>query len=122
MRVTSRSRGSDLRRKRGLIPVIVPRPPPRLAWVAGPLRRHGRGEFTPLRPLGSGSTEQTGYAHDMAALGWLTPRKRSATARSVLAGEASAEAARKSSQEAPETPQAAAEEPQFPVIGDAKAA
>ncbi|MCZ9343025.1 HAD-IB family hydrolase, partial [Streptomyces sp. TRM76130] len=32
----------------------------------------------------------------MAALGWLTPRRRSATARSVLAGEASAEAARKS--------------------------
>ncbi|UQX01639.1 HAD-IB family hydrolase [Streptomyces sp. RerS4] len=31
----------------------------------------------------------------MAALGWLTPRRRSATARSVLAGEASAEAARK---------------------------
>ena len=45
------------------------------------------------------ATEQTGYAHDMAALGWLTPRRRSATARSVLAGEASAEAARKSSQE-----------------------
>ncbi|MFG2620383.1 HAD-IB family hydrolase [Streptomyces sp. NPDC048507] len=38
----------------------------------------------------------------MAALGWLTPRRRSATARSVLAGEASAEAARKSAQaEAP---------------------
>ena len=32
----------------------------------------------------------------MAALGWLTPRRRPATARSVLAGEASAEAARKS--------------------------
>ncbi|MFE7428477.1 HAD family hydrolase, partial [Streptomyces sp. NPDC057545] len=32
----------------------------------------------------------------MAALGWLTPRRRPATARSVLAGEAAAEAARKS--------------------------
>ncbi|MFE7134379.1 HAD family hydrolase [Streptomyces sp. NPDC057638] len=34
----------------------------------------------------------------MAALGWLTPRRRTATARSVLAGEAAAEAARKTSQ------------------------
>jgi len=61
----------------------------------------------------------------MAALGWLTPRRRSATARSVLAGEASAEAARKSSQEAEEArPQAplTPEEPQFPVVGDDKAA
>ncbi|MGW0885503.1 HAD family hydrolase [Streptomyces sp. NPDC002671] len=59
----------------------------------------------------------------MAALGWLTPRRRSATARSVLAGEASAEAARKSSQEAQEAPEAAEEkEPEFPVIGDDKAA
>lgn len=54
----------------------------------------------------------------MAALGWLTPRRRSATARSVLAGEASAEAARKSSQEASGT----TEEPQFPVHGDDQAA
>ncbi len=57
----------------------------------------------------------------MAALGWLTPRRRSATARSVLAGEASAEAARKSSQDT-----AAAgrlrPEPDFPVLGDDKAA
>ncbi|MGW0825587.1 HAD family hydrolase [Streptomyces sp. NPDC002845] len=66
----------------------------------------------------------------MAALGWLTPRRRSATARSVLAGEASAEAARKSSQEleelAPDTGAAEAEEsvaePEFPVLGDDKAA
>ncbi|KIE27356.1 hydrolase [Streptomyces sp. MUSC 125] len=60
----------------------------------------------------------------MAALGWLTPRRRSATARSVLAGEASAEAARKSSQEAEEAQEAqlAEEEPEFPVIGDVKAA
>ncbi|ARP70793.1 hydrolase [Streptomyces pluripotens] len=63
----------------------------------------------------------------MAALGWLTPRRRSATARSVLAGEASAEAARKSSQEAQEAEEAqeaqlAEEEPEFPVIGDVKAA
>ncbi|MEU0052962.1 HAD-IB family hydrolase [Streptomyces sp. NPDC006184] len=58
----------------------------------------------------------------MAALGWLTSRRRSATARSVLAGEASAEAARKSTQEAQGTPRAAPEEPVFPVIGDDKAA
>ncbi|MEU9988868.1 HAD-IB family hydrolase [Streptomyces sp. NPDC048045] len=58
----------------------------------------------------------------MAALGWLTPRRRSATARSVLAGEASAEAARKSSQEAQETPEVAEQEPQFPVVGDDLAA
>ncbi|MER5824065.1 HAD-IB family hydrolase [Streptomyces mirabilis] len=65
----------------------------------------------------------------MAALGWLTPRRRSATARSVLAGEASAEAARKSSQELEElahdaAPDAAApdREPEFPVLGDEKAA
>ncbi|MFF0476647.1 HAD family hydrolase [Streptomyces sp. NPDC004284] len=64
----------------------------------------------------------------MAALGWLTPRRRSATARSVLAGEAAAEAARKSSlQLEQEREEAAAEEvapaePEFPVPGDAKAA
>ncbi|MGI5450338.1 HAD-IB family hydrolase [Streptomyces sp. CA-243310] len=83
----------------------------------------------------------------MAALGWLTPRRRSATARSVLAGEASAEAARKTAQaeappfdetpdptpdapdatrsiaeaEAAEVPQAPAE-PEFPVPGDDLAA
>ncbi|MFI9203799.1 HAD family hydrolase [Streptomyces sp. NPDC053048] len=64
----------------------------------------------------------------MAALGWITHRRRSATARSVLAGEAAAEAARKSAQEneealaegqatAPEVP-----EPEFPVSGDERAA
>ena len=63
----------------------------------------------------------------MAALGWLTPRRRSATARSVLAGEASAEAARKSSQELEELTPAPelsgdAEEPAFPVLGDVRAA
>ncbi|MFF5030394.1 HAD family hydrolase [Streptomyces collinus] len=64
----------------------------------------------------------------MAALGWLTPRRRSATARSVLAGEASAEAARKSSQEAQEAQETAQvqrtadREPEFPVLGDDKAA
>ena len=57
----------------------------------------------------------------MAALGWLTPRRRSATARSVLAGEAAAEAARKSSQEVEET-SAPGGEPVFPVLGDDKAA
>lgn len=62
----------------------------------------------------------------MAALGWLTPRRRSATARSVLAGEASAEAARKTSQEQEELAHEAAPdapaEPDFPVLGDDKAA
>ncbi|UUU24142.1 HAD family hydrolase [Streptomyces sp. DSM 40750] len=60
----------------------------------------------------------------MAALGWLTPRRRSATARSVLAGEASAEAARKSSQELEDVSPApdAVQEPEFPVLGDDKAA
>ena len=65
----------------------------------------------------------------MAALGWLTPRRRSATARSVLAGEAAAEAARKSSQQfealdALETRErtAPAAVPEFPVAGDVRAA
>ncbi|MEE1820053.1 HAD-IB family hydrolase [Streptomyces sp. SP18ES09] len=64
----------------------------------------------------------------MAALGWLTPRRRSATARSVLAGEAAAEAARKSSlqleQEREESAAAETEptEPEFPVVGDVRAA
>ncbi|MFJ2722346.1 HAD family phosphatase [Streptomyces sp. 6-11-2] len=57
----------------------------------------------------------------MAALGWLTSRRRSATARSVLAGEASAEAARKSSQEAG-VPPAPREASEFPVHGDERAA
>ncbi|MGX8906882.1 HAD family hydrolase [Streptomyces netropsis] len=68
----------------------------------------------------------------MAALGWITPRRRSATARSVLAGEAAAEAARKSAQENAEETAAQAEqrppvpekptEPEFPVAGDVRAA
>ncbi|MFF0204223.1 HAD family hydrolase [Streptomyces sp. NPDC005017] len=58
----------------------------------------------------------------MAALGWLTSRKRSATARSVLAGEASAEAARKSVPEAQVEEKASPEEPAFPVLGDDRAA
>ncbi|WP_210594375.1 HAD family phosphatase [Streptomyces sp. GESEQ-35] len=60
----------------------------------------------------------------MAALGWLTPRRRSATARSVLAGEASAEAARKTTQEQEPPPSAEKDqgEPEFPVLGDDKAA
>ncbi|MEW1859440.1 HAD-IB family hydrolase [Streptomyces sp. NBC_00669] len=57
----------------------------------------------------------------MAALKWLTPRKQSATERSVLAGEAAAEAAlgseARSGDAAAET-----EEPQFPVAGDPRAA
>ncbi|MFC5147181.1 HAD family hydrolase [Streptomyces aureoversilis] len=62
----------------------------------------------------------------MAALGWITPRRRSATARSVLAGEAAAEAARKTAQEsAAESAEGAApqpSEPDFPVVGDVHAA
>ncbi|MFJ4781517.1 HAD family hydrolase [Streptomyces sp. NPDC088762] len=74
----------------------------------------------------------------MAALGWLTPRRRSATARSVLAGEASAEAARKTAltesagaapaepqeaeAEAPEAAEEVPAEPEFPVAGDDLAA
>ncbi|MFF7731118.1 HAD family hydrolase [Streptomyces sp. NPDC008001] len=65
----------------------------------------------------------------MAALGWITPRRRSATARSVLAGEAAAEAARKTAQES--AAESALEgapgpvgptEPDFPVVGDVRAA
>ncbi|MCZ7417432.1 HAD family hydrolase [Streptomyces sp. WMMC897] len=48
----------------------------------------------------------------MGALAWLTPRKRTATEASVLAGEASAEAARKSGPA----------EAEFPVAGDVRAA
>ncbi|MFH8260219.1 HAD family hydrolase [Streptomyces roseolus] len=71
----------------------------------------------------------------MAALGWLTPRRRSATARSVLAGEAAAEAARKTSLQlerereeeaaalaAAEAAETAPAEPEFPVVGDVRAA
>lgn len=58
--------------------------------------------------------------------GWFTRRRRPATARSVLAGEAAAEAARKSSLEAEAQEAAAqdqrAEEPEFPVVGDTSAA
>lgn len=53
----------------------------------------------------------------MAALQWLTPRKRSATARSVLAGEAAAEAALTAPAVPPEKPA-----PDFPVVGDPHAA
>ncbi|MFE5872840.1 HAD family hydrolase [Streptomyces roseifaciens] len=59
----------------------------------------------------------------MAALGWITPRRRSATARSVLAGEAAAEAARKTAQEsAAEGAAQQPSEPDFPVVGDVHAA
>ncbi|MFE4373814.1 HAD family hydrolase [Streptomyces sp. NPDC056835] len=63
----------------------------------------------------------------MAALGWLTPRKRSATARSVLAGEAAAEAGLRSTQEShaaseAEAPAKSDEVPDFPVFGDNRAA
>ncbi|MFE7663486.1 HAD family hydrolase [Streptomyces celluloflavus] len=57
--------------------------------------------------------------------GWFTRRRRPATARSVLAGEAAAEAARKSTQEAPaaaEAPDETPREPEFPVAGDTSAA
>ncbi|MEU9791593.1 HAD-IB family hydrolase [Streptomyces sparsogenes] len=55
----------------------------------------------------------------MAALGWFTRRRHLPTEASVLAGEASAEAARKSSVQAPPAPPA---EPEFPVVGDERAA
>lgn len=55
----------------------------------------------------------------MAALQWLTPRRRSATARSVLAGEAAAEAALAAPEKEPEKEAAA---PDFPVVGDPHAA
>ncbi|GAB2878265.1 HAD family hydrolase [Streptomyces mayteni] len=48
---------------------------------------------------------------------WLTPRRRPTTDRTRLAGEASAEAARKAVED-----QAAEEEPEFPVPGDVNAA
>ncbi|MBW1602636.1 HAD-IB family hydrolase [Streptomyces sp. JJ66] len=48
----------------------------------------------------------------MGALAWLTSRRRAATEASVLAGEASAEAARKTE----------LTEPEFPVVGDTRAA
>jgi HAD superfamily hydrolase (TIGR01490 family) len=55
----------------------------------------------------------------MAALRWLTPRKRSATARSVLAGEAAAEAALAAPAEKTDDGAGA---PEFPVVGDPHAA
>ncbi|MER7414741.1 MULTISPECIES: HAD family hydrolase [Streptomyces] len=65
----------------------------------------------------------------MALPAWLTSRKRFATARSVLAGEASAEAARKQELEREARERAAATpdeaeggEPEFPVVGDVRAA
>ncbi|MFE9393655.1 HAD family hydrolase [Streptomyces sp. NPDC006784] len=58
----------------------------------------------------------------MALPAWLTPRRRNATARSVLAGEAAAEAARKQEQEQATAEPAGAPEPEFPVAGDVHAA
>ncbi|MFC5721980.1 HAD family hydrolase [Streptomyces gamaensis] len=58
--------------------------------------------------------------------GWFTRGRRPATARSVLAGEAAAEAARKSAQQhdagEEDTTGAPAQEPDFPVVGDTRAA
>jgi HAD superfamily hydrolase (TIGR01490 family) len=71
---------------------------------------------------------------DMAALKWLTPRSRSATERSVLAGEAAAQAAESAlatelrPQDAEQTradadaEQDAPPEPRFPVADDPRAA
>jgi HAD superfamily hydrolase (TIGR01490 family) len=93
-------------------------------------------EFThPLRGRIS-VAPQRGYARDMAALKWLTPRKQSATERSVVAGAAAAAAAEaalataaRAEQEAEAaagTEGAAPEEPEeeapFPVEGDPRAA
>ncbi|MFE9340150.1 HAD family hydrolase [Streptomyces sp. NPDC007063] len=58
----------------------------------------------------------------MALPAWLTPRRRNATARSVLAGEAAAEAARKQEQEQATAEPAGTPEPEFPVAGDVHAA
>lgn len=58
----------------------------------------------------------------MAALGWLTPRKRSATARSVLAGEAAAEAALAAPPAKQEDEEETAAPSEFPVLGDPHAA
>ncbi|SEO15778.1 HAD-superfamily subfamily IB hydrolase, TIGR01490 [Actinacidiphila rubida] len=61
----------------------------------------------------------------MAALKWLTPRKQSATDRSVVAGEAAAAAAEAAlGTEAYPEPETApsVEEPAFPVVGDPRAA
>jgi HAD superfamily hydrolase (TIGR01490 family) len=69
----------------------------------------------------------------MAALRWLTPRRQSATERSVLAGEAAAEAAESTLATRPGPRDAARDEgaaeadpgpqePQFPVAGDPRAA
>lgn len=76
----------------------------------------------------------------MGGLAWLTQRRRSATPRSVLAGEAAAEAARQAEREArseehepkrsrrgkrggqPEKAEPAEPEPDFPVVGDVRAA
>jgi HAD superfamily hydrolase (TIGR01490 family) len=61
----------------------------------------------------------------MAALRWLTPRRRSATARSVLAGEAAAEAALAAplpKQAEPAAEGVPAAPPEFPVVGDPHAA
>lgn len=54
----------------------------------------------------------------MGSLAWLTPRRRATTARSVLAGEAAAEAARKGEQHR----DADVAAPEFPVSGDLRAA
>jgi HAD superfamily hydrolase (TIGR01490 family) len=101
-------------------------------------------EFT--RPLlaRTGVAPQGGYARDMAALRWLTPRKQSATERSVVAGEAAAAVAEAAlaagpqpeAEEPPAAPGAphgaepagaadaveAVGEPLFPVAGDPRAA
>ncbi|MEU6175581.1 HAD-IB family hydrolase [Streptantibioticus parmotrematis] len=64
----------------------------------------------------------------MPALGWLTARRRSASPRSVLAGEAAAEAALAVREEAAPAEAADAREteeerePRFPVAGDPRAA
>ncbi|MBW5481699.1 HAD family hydrolase [Streptomyces bambusae] len=57
----------------------------------------------------------------MSAPGWLTPRRRSATARSVLAGEASAEAARKTALAEAEPPTEAEAEAEPPTEAEAEA-
>ncbi len=77
-------------------------------------------------PSGASSARRSGWRPSGALfpLGWFPRRRQPTTARSVLAGEAAAEAARKTSQEAEETQaaEAAPAEPEFPVVGDTAAA
>lgn len=88
--------------------------------LPSPDHRPGRSPHgTPLVP--SARRPRWTPSGALPSLGWFTRRRRPATARSVLAGEAAAEAARKSTQDAPPVEETPAE-PDFPVVGDTAAA